>query len=110
MAGKQYETNDEVMSAVEDFIESQEESFYTTGIQALQHQWKKYVDRRGDYMLKINHIWSNSTIAFFQPTLVLISNHYNLVFSNHYFDKKLLYKFKVPKWIYASNIWYLLAD
>ena len=33
----QYLTNDEVISAVEDFLEDQDESFYTTGIQALQH-------------------------------------------------------------------------
>ena len=42
--------NDEVISAVEDFFEDQDESFYTIGIQALQHRWKKCVDRRGDYM------------------------------------------------------------
>ena len=34
LAGKQYRrrTNDEVISAVEDFFEDQDESFYTTGI------------------------------------------------------------------------------
>ena len=32
------------------FFEDQDESFYTTGIQALQHWWKKWVDHRGDYM------------------------------------------------------------
>ena len=57
---KQYPTDDEVISAVADFFEDQDESFYTTGIQALQHRWKKCVDRRGDYIEKI---WSNSTIA-----------------------------------------------
>ena len=34
------------------FFEDQDESFYTMGIQALQHQWKKCVDRRGDYVDK----------------------------------------------------------
>ena len=33
------------ISAVEEFFEDQNESFYTTGIQALQHRWKKCVDR-----------------------------------------------------------------
>ena len=28
------------------------ESFYTTGIQAQQHRWKKRVNRRGDYVEK----------------------------------------------------------
>ena len=36
LARKQYQTNNEVISAVEDFVEDQDESFYTTGIQALQ--------------------------------------------------------------------------
>ena len=35
LAGKQYRTGDEVISAGEDFFEDQDESFYTTGIQAL---------------------------------------------------------------------------
>ena len=40
-----------VISAVEGFF-GDRESVDTTGIQALQHRWKKCVDRRGDYMLK----------------------------------------------------------
>ena len=54
LAGKQYWTDDEVKAAVEDFLEDQDESFYTTGIQELQHQWhwKKCVDNRGGYVEK----------------------------------------------------------
>ena len=54
LAGKQYRTDDQVISAVEDFFENQDESFYmyTKGIQALQHWWEKCVDRRGDYVEK----------------------------------------------------------
>ena len=52
LAGKQYWTDDEVLSAVEDFFEDQDESFYTTGIQDLQFRWKKSVDCRGDYVEK----------------------------------------------------------
>ena len=37
LAGKQYRTDDEVISAVEDFFEDQDESFFTTGIQVLQN-------------------------------------------------------------------------
>ena len=50
--GSIYWTEDEVISAVADFFEDQYESFYTTGIQALQHRWKKCVDHRGDYVEK----------------------------------------------------------
>ena len=38
VAGKWYESDDDVISAVEDFFEGQEENFYVTGIQALQHR------------------------------------------------------------------------
>ena len=34
------------------FFVDQAESFYTTGMQALQHRWKKCVDSRGDYVEK----------------------------------------------------------
>ena len=37
LAEKQYGTDDEVIFAVEEFFEDQDESFYTTGTQALQH-------------------------------------------------------------------------
>ena len=54
-AGKQYIWNG-VISAVEDFSEDQDESFYTTKIQVLQHQWKKCVGPPGRLCWKINHI------------------------------------------------------
>ena len=47
LAGKYYWTDDEVISAVDDFFEDQDESFYTTGIQALKLQWKKCCDHKG---------------------------------------------------------------
>ena len=52
LAGKRYESDDDVISTVEDFFEGQEENFYATGIRALQHRWKKCVDHRGDYVEK----------------------------------------------------------
>ena len=52
LAGKHYRTDDEVLSAVKDFLGGQNESFHTTGIQALQHWWKKCVDHKGDYAEK----------------------------------------------------------
>ena len=47
-----YQTNDEVIYAVENSFEDQDERFYTPGIQVLQHRWKKCVDRWGDYVEK----------------------------------------------------------
>ena len=52
LARKQYWTDDEVISAVEDSFKDQDESFLTTGIQAPQHRWKKCVDRWRDYVEK----------------------------------------------------------
>ena len=67
LAGKQYRTDNEVISAVEDFFEDPDETVYTMGIQVLKHRWKKSVRTAGVTMLeekkKINHIWSNLTTA-----------------------------------------------
>ena len=52
LAGKRYESDDDVISAVEDFFEGQEENFCAIGIRALQHRWKKCMDRRGGYAEK----------------------------------------------------------
>ena len=38
------------------FSEDQDESFYNTGIQALQNRWKKCADRKGDYVEKLTLI------------------------------------------------------
>ena len=65
LAKKQYWTNDDVIPAAEHFFEHQDESFYTTGIQELQHGWKKCVDRWGDYVEKL------TTFGQIQPL------HYN---------------------------------
>ena len=52
LAGKHFRTDDEVICAVEDFFECQDETFFSKGIQALQHRWNKCVERRGDYVEK----------------------------------------------------------
>ena len=52
LAGKQYRTDDEVISAVEEFFDNQQEKFYLEGIQALQHRWTKCVNLKGDYVEK----------------------------------------------------------
>ena len=77
LAGKQYRTDDEVISAVKDFFEDQDESFDTTGIQAMQHQWKKCVDCKGDYVVKLDHCIIVSLWTF-QPTL-----EYALLYYSH---------------------------
>lgn len=41
-----------MISAVGAFFEEQEETFYTTEIQALQHRWHIFVDRQENYVEK----------------------------------------------------------
>ena len=69
LAVKQYRTgNNEVISAVEDFLEGQGEIFYTTGIQALQHRWKKCGDSRGDFcMLQNKNLVKFNLLHYSQP-------------------------------------------
>ena len=62
--------------AVEDFFGDQDESFYTTGIQALHHQWKKVCGAQGRLCWEIKPdlvIFVQCIIVSlwtFQPTLV----------------------------------------
>ena len=48
-SGKRYQSDDDVISAVENYFEGQKETFFKTGIQMLKHRWKKCVDLKGDY-------------------------------------------------------------
>ena len=52
LSEKQYETDDEVILAVEDFFGDQDESFYGNGIKVLTHHWKKCVNLLGGYVGK----------------------------------------------------------
>ena len=46
--GPSYQADHDVISAVDDYFEGQEETFFKTGIRMLKHCWKKCVDRKGD--------------------------------------------------------------
>ena len=52
LAGTHYATDDDVISAVKGFLQEQDQTFYETGIKALQKRWKKCVDLQGDYVEK----------------------------------------------------------
>ena len=82
-AGKQYQTDDDVIYAVDDlFFEDQDESFYTTGIQAatLMAEVGGPQLRAGEIMLKNKtHLWKFDHCIIvrlwtFQPTLVNSEN------------------------------------
>ena len=52
LSGEKYETNDDVISAVDAYFGGLDEPFFSTGITALQHRWKKCVNLQRDYVEK----------------------------------------------------------
>ena len=44
IAGRHYRSDEEMIAAVKEFFKDQDEGFYTTRIQGLQHRWRKCVD------------------------------------------------------------------
>ena len=52
LAGRHFASDDDVIAAVEGFLESQTKEFFCTGIKALQHRWSKGSALQGDYVQK----------------------------------------------------------
>lgn len=52
LRGQKFSGDDELMSAVNDWLEVQDKEFFRRGIQALEHRWTKCVQVRGDYVEK----------------------------------------------------------
>jgi len=52
LRGGRYESDNDVIQSVEDFLHEQHELFYQTGIQKLQKRWIKYIEIHGDYLKK----------------------------------------------------------
>jgi histone-lysine N-methyltransferase SETMAR len=52
LSGRQFETNDDVIDAVNQFLEDQDADFYKAGIRMLQDRWTKCVHLGGDYVEK----------------------------------------------------------
>ena len=52
LAGRHFTTDDEVMDAVDTYLQDRDSEFYNRGIKALQHRWRKCVDLKGDYVEK----------------------------------------------------------
>jgi hypothetical protein len=49
---KRFQDDDDVISSVKDFLNSQNETFYNQGIQMVLHRWVKYVAFQGAYVEK----------------------------------------------------------
>jgi len=52
LRGGRYESDDDVIQSVEDFLHEQHELFYQTGIQKLQKRSIKCIEVHGDYVEK----------------------------------------------------------
>ena len=52
LAGRHFASDDDVIAAVEEFLESQTKEFFYTGIKALQHRWSKCSVLEGNYVEK----------------------------------------------------------
>ncbi|MEE4247135.1 MAG: hypothetical protein V2I33_17110 [Kangiellaceae bacterium] len=52
LRGIQFDSDEGVMDAVDDFFKDQDEEFFRTGLMALQHRWEKCIQLEGDYTEK----------------------------------------------------------
>ena len=52
LAGRHFASDDDVIAAVEGFLESQTKEFFFTGIKALQRRWSKCSALQEDYVEK----------------------------------------------------------
>ena len=52
LRGKHFGSDDEVVNAVEQWINEQERSFFLNGLKKLESRWQKCIDVFGDYVEK----------------------------------------------------------
>ena len=52
LGSQKFETNNDVMEAVGEFLEEQNANFYNRGIKMLHPRWTKCVTNEGDYVEK----------------------------------------------------------
>lgn len=52
LRGHHFESNEEVITLANQWLEDQPAEFYTNGIRALRDRWHKCIDRQGDYVEK----------------------------------------------------------
>ena len=52
ISGTHFQSDDDVILAVDGFLNSQDKEFFKSGIEALKHRWQKCIDTEGDYVEK----------------------------------------------------------
>ena len=52
ISGTHFQSDDDVIHAVDNFLNGQEKDFFKNGTEALKHRWQKCIDTEGDYVEK----------------------------------------------------------
>ena len=55
-----FQSDDDVIHAVDDFLNGQEKDFFKSGTGALKHRWQKCIDTEGDYIEIMQQVCQNS--------------------------------------------------
>ena len=50
ISGTHFQSDDDAIHAVDDFLNGQEKDFFKSDIEALKHCWQKCIDTEGDYV------------------------------------------------------------
>lgn len=53
LRGRQFDSDENVIKAINDWCDQLDESFFLDGVKALEHRWEKCVKLRGDYVEKL---------------------------------------------------------
>ena len=52
ISGTHFQSDDDIIHVLDDFLNGQEKDFFKSGIEALKHRWQKCIDTEGDYVEK----------------------------------------------------------
>ena len=50
--GRHYRFDEEVVTAVEEWVNGKDPDFFSSGLMALEHRWLKYITLEGNYIEK----------------------------------------------------------
>ena len=50
--GRHFQSNEEVMAAVEEWVRDKDPGFFSSGLMALEHRWSKCIILEGNYIKK----------------------------------------------------------
>ena len=53
LRGQKFDSDEEVIHAINSWFEQQDKNFYVDGVKSLAHRWEKCVALEGDYVEKL---------------------------------------------------------